>query len=325
MSAEQPLAPAAGPGEPLVSVLMVLWNCAPELPACFASLAREAERVPLEVICVDNGSADASAAVARQHDALILEMGMNAGFPVAVNAALAKASAPYVLLLNPDVELGDGCLSRCLDELTADPTVGLVGCNLRRTDGAPDWAAARRFRSLSAVALETFGLTRLSLSLDLQYMPRWSRTTSRDVDCVNGAFMLLSTELLRDLGGLDESVFMYLEDQELCRQLWARGLRVRFVADAPALHIGGASTLRADPHRKTLAYLHRTDADIELIARRRGGAARLAAVALFGLRALFGYGVGAFTGRPDLRWKYRTALRWLSRQLVHRQPPPPIP
>ena len=264
-------------------------------------------------------------AQARDLGAEVIEMGANLGFPVAVNAGLALARAPFVLLLNPDVSLHEGALVRCLRELTADPTIGMVGANLRRVDGSPDWAAARRFRSLGAIAAETFGLTRLSKRLDFQYLPGWTRETSRDVDCINGAFMLLRTDLLRSFGGLDETAFMYLEDQDLCRRVWESGLRVRFVADAVATHVGGASTERASDRRRTLAYLHRTDADVEMIARRRGRAGRLAALGLFGVRAGLGVGVGIVRRDPALRAKYVTTLRWLARQVRGRTPPPPIP
>lgn len=310
--------------EPVVSVIVVLWNSCIELPACLASLAEAGAAVPLQVICVDNGSEDRSVALARELGAQLLELKSNRGFPVAVNAGLDQARAPYVLLLNPDVELRVGTLARCLEELATDRTIGMVGANLRRVDGTPDWAAARTFRSLGSIAAETFGLTRISKRLDFQYLPAWSRETSRDVECINGAFMLLRTDLLRRLGGLDETAFMYLEDQELCRQVWEAGLRVRFVADAVATHVGGASTERASDDRRVLAYLHRTDADVEMVARRDGRVARIAALGLFAVRAGLGLGVGVVRRDAALRSKYLTTIAWLARQVPRRHPPPPI-
>lgn len=306
-----------------VSVILVLWNCEQELPQCLRSLG-EGTDVPVEVICVDNASEDRSVEVARAHGARVVEMGANVGFPAAVNAGLRHATAPYVLLLNPDVELGRGVLARCLEELVTDPTVGMVGCNLRRVDGSPDLGAARHFRSLPGIALESLGLTRLTMRLDVQYVPDRDRARSHDVDCINGAFMLLRTDLLQQFGGLDETAFMYLEDQELCRRVWKEGLRVRFVADAVAVHVGGASTQRASPERRTLAYLHRTDADVEMIARRSGPGARLVAIVLFALRSLLGVLAGTVTGNHERQVQYRTTLAWLSRQVPSRTPPPPV-
>lgn len=304
-------------------MILVLWNCEQELPQCLRSLA-EGTDVPVEVICVDNASEDRSVEVARAQGALVVEMGTNVGFPAAVNAGLRHATMPYVLLLNPDVELRPGVLARCLEELAADPTIGMVGCNLRRVDGSPDLGAARRFRSLPGIALESLGLTRLTMRLDVQYVPDRDRARSHDVDCINGAFMFLRTDLLRRFGGMDETAFMYLEDQELCRRVWEEGLRVRFVADAVAVHVGGASTLRASAERRTVAYLHRTDADVEMIARRSGPRARLVAIALFALRSFLGLLGGAVTGDRERRAQYRATLAWLSKQLPSRTPPPPV-
>ncbi|MGI8807851.1 MAG: glycosyltransferase family 2 protein [Acidimicrobiales bacterium] len=305
-------------------MILVLWNCEQELPQCLGPLAAEDADLSIDMICVDNASEDGSVTIAREHGALVVEMGTNVGFPVAVNAGLGHVTGDYVLLLNPDVVLVPGVVSRCLQELQGDPGIGMVGCNLRLADGSADLGAARRFRSLPGIAFETLGLTRLTMRLDVQYVPDRARRESRDVDCINGAFMLLSTDLLRWLGGLDETAFMYLEDQDLCRRVWDHGLRVRFVAEAIATHVGGASTRRASAERQTIAYLHRTDADVEMIARRHGACARLVALALFGLRALFGLLVGVVRKDHVLRSRYAATLSWLSRQVPARTPPPPI-
>lgn len=326
MPTPTPLPPAQpGPlfaADPELSVVVVTYNSAPDLPRCFEALAREAQSVPLELICVDNGSDDDSIALAHQRGAAVLPLGANEGFPVAVNAGLAACRGRWVLLLNPDVAVGDGCLATAVAALEEDATIGLVGCDLRLPDGSPDLPAARRFRSLGAVAAETFGLTRLSPRLNRQYFPGWDRHDSRDVPCINGAFVLAPATLLRELGGLDTSAFMYLEDQELCRRVWDLGRRVRFVSGARAVHQAASSTRRSPWEHQVLVYLHRVDADITFIGRRGGEVQRRAAVLLFLLRAALGIAVGAATGNRSRMLKYRAALRWLVGQLRHRRPPP---
>ena len=309
----------AGTGRPDVSVVVVTWNSALELPDCVDSLAAEAASLPLEVVCVDNGSLDTSASIARAAGWLVLPNDANVGFPAAVNQALAVVQGRTTLLLNPDVRLAPGTLRRCLAELDADTAIGLVGADLRRADGSPDDAAARRFRSVAHIAAETFGLTRLSPRFDRQHLPPEARRTSQDVPCLNGAFVLARTDLLRELGGLDESAFMYLEDQELCWTVSQRGLRVRFVA-APATHLAAASTGRATEAQRAVAHLHRIDADVEFVRRRQGGSARRVALLLFVLRA-----VVSLAGPADRRRRAAVTLRWLARQWAGRVPPPPVP
>jgi GT2 family glycosyltransferase len=271
------------------------------------------------VVCVDNGSTDGSADLARAAGWTVLDNAGNRGFPAAVNRALGVARGRCTLLLNPDVRVGPRTIERCLAELGADPTVGVVGADLRRADGEVDDAAARHFRALDHLAAETFGLTRLSKRLNRQYLPEFDRNSTRDVPCVNGAFMMLPTGLLRDLGGLDETVFMYLEDLDLCWRVAQRGLRARFVA-APATHLGGASTNRATEAQRTAAGLHRIDGDVEFVRRRQGEWARRVALLLFGFRAAVN-----LAGPPPRRRRGRATLGWLRRQWRGRVPPPPVP
>lgn len=313
--------PAALP----VSVIIVTWNCEATLAACLSALEASRPASPARVICVDNGSADASTTIARAHGAEVVDLGTNAGFPRAVNAALPMCRSDYVLLLNPDVYLEPDTIATCLAVLERDATIGLAGANLRQADGRADLAAARRFRTLGLLAVETVGLTRLSRGWDRQYIPAWDRTTSRDVPCINGAFALLKTDLFREIGGLDESVFLYLEDQQLCRDVAARALRVRFVADAVAVHAGAAATRAARPDQQATAYLHRMDASIEIIRRIQGRTHARIAVILWTVRAVVGLTGAVIVRDAVLTRRYKAALSWLVGQLRRRRPPPPVP
>lgn len=298
------------PGD--LDVIVVSWNSAPHLGATLAALPSWAHP-----IIADNASRDGSVYIARAHGAQVIEMGRNAGYPVAVNAGLTVATAPLVLLLNPDIVVSPGSLEQCLEVLIADPTVGLVGPATTTPDGRPEPAAARRDRRAGHILLESLGLVHLSRRLDRQMVHNRSR--DRDVDAVNGAFMLMRTDLLRELGGLDETVFMYLEDADLCRRVRDAGFRVRFVAGAGAVHEGGASTARGDTEAQARAYLHRIDADVEFLRRYGSRGEAGLALAAFVLRSLLGLAVSV--ARPARRTRYRASLRFALRQRRGRQPP----
>src|SRR5215210_4570258 len=92
---------------PALSVIVVSYNVRDLLRACLRSLSAAGVELPLEVLVADNASADGSAAMVAQEfpEAKLLEMGGNAGFSAANNAALGRAAAPAILLLNPDTEV----------------------------------------------------------------------------------------------------------------------------------------------------------------------------------------------------------------------------
>jgi GT2 family glycosyltransferase len=307
--------PPRPPDPAVVDAVIVTWNSGPDLPACLAALPSF-----VRPIVVDNGSADDGVAIARATGIDVVVLGENRGFPAAVNVGLERVTSDFTLLLNPDLVVGEGAVERCLDVLAHDSSIGLVGPNTVDSDGRPEPPAARKDRRAGHILLESLALTRLHPWFDRQTIR--DRSADRDVDAVNGAFMLVRTDLLRSLGGLDETVFMYLEDADLCRRVRDSGYRVRFVAGATAVHAGATSTSRGDTEAQARAYLHRLDADIELLRRygRRGEAG--VGVAAYLLRSVVGLVVS--TRMKDRRQRYASALRWTWSQRRGRMQPPKV-
>lgn len=298
-----------------ITALIVTWNSAPDLQVCLRSLPDD-----IAVIVVDNASTDDSVYVGRAGGARIVPCEQNVGFARAVNRGLSLVETDLVLLLNPDVRVERGCIEQCAEVLVREPDVAMVGPNTRDARGAPEPPAARRDRTALHVLVESLGLVQISRRFDLQMIH--DRQSDRDVPAINGAFMLIRTEVLRSLGGLDDSVFLYLEDQDLCRRVRAAGHRIRFVAGACPVHTQGSSTGRGDEAQQVRAYLHRIDADLEYLRRygRRGEVA--VALGAHVLRALIGLVVS--TIRPGRRSRYRAALGYTLRQVGGRAQAPPV-
>src|SRR5262249_52883945 len=88
---------------PRISVIVVLYNRAELTLRCLQALARE--RVPFELLLVDNASTDETTAVLeRISGAEVLRQRENIGFLRAVNEAARRARGDYLLLLNNDAE-----------------------------------------------------------------------------------------------------------------------------------------------------------------------------------------------------------------------------
>jgi len=207
-----------------------------------------------------------------------------------------------------------------LDILLGDSSIGVIGPATRTPDGRPEPPAARHDRRAWHILVESLGVVHINRRFDRQMVH--DRRADRDVDAVNGAFMLIRTDLLRSLGGLDEDVFMYFEDADLCRRVRDTGHRIRFVADAPATHLGGASTAAGPEDAQVRAYLHRIDADLEFLRRHgKPWEPKVAAVA-FTVRSIFGLVISLV--RPQLRPRYRAALMYTVRQARGRIAPPPV-
>ena len=87
----------------------------------------------------------------------------------------------------------------------------------------------------------------------------------------------------------------------------------------------GGSTEASHPEQQAVAYLHRLDASLEIVRRRQGALARLAALLVLVGRSASQLVLAMASGRADRQLKHRTALGWLAHQVSGRRPPPAVP
>lgn len=131
--------------EPLVSVVMPVFNAEAFIAEAIASILAQAHRL-LEIIVVDDGSTDDTAAVAaRFGDAVRLERQANAGPPTARNRGLELATGEFVTFLDADDLFAPDMLVRQFSRLRRSPGVEIVLGGLQHfEDGDTDGASLRQ-------------------------------------------------------------------------------------------------------------------------------------------------------------------------------------
>lgn len=248
-----------------VAVVVINYETGPLLLECVRSLVADVRANDDEIVIVDNGSTDGSAAaVALEFPNIpIIDPGGNVGYSAAANRGIAATRAALVAVLNPDTIVGAGTIDAMRAALGAG--VGAVGPQIVNPDGSV-YPSARRVPSLvDAVGHGGFGLfwptnpfTRRYRNLDLD------PSVARDVDWLSGAAIFLSRAALDQVGGWDESYFMYVEDVDLCWRLRRHGWRVRYEPAGVVVHAQGASAARR-PYRMIVEH-HRS---LQRFARKR--------------------------------------------------------
>lgn len=239
-------------GVPQVTAIVVNYNAGDELREALGSIARELGGRPWEGFVVDNASQDGSAAIAHEfapHVTLIANAA-NVGFGRGVNQGLARARAPFVLIMNPDCHLQPGAVTALEDELGHHPRCAIAGPRILDPDGSVQGSARGDPDMFTGFFGRSTALRRL-----LPWLPVARRNVvdtsvpaggaSRAVDWLSGACVLARRDALAQAGGFDERYFLYWEDADLCRRLRARGYEVRYVPAAAAVHRVGHSSRTA--------------------------------------------------------------------------------
>jgi GT2 family glycosyltransferase len=208
----------------LVSVVIVTWNSAPFLRRCLAALAAQTYR-QIELIHVDNASADDSVAIVREYaKAQHIINDTNRGFSAAVNQAVRIANGEFVLLLNPDAYLEPDYVSSLV---AAMKDFGMATGKLLQAE-------------TKLIDSKGIRMTRSGRHFDIDQGLRDTPDT-REVFGVSGAAAMYRMSFIRDvtIGGefLDEDFFAFREDADVAWRGRLFGWRAVYVPEAIAHHV----------------------------------------------------------------------------------------
>jgi GT2 family glycosyltransferase len=193
------------------------------LPRTLQSLRGQTE--PLEVVVVDNGSSDGSAAAARADfpEVTVMELGENLGFGAALNRAVAAHPADGIVLLNSDVE--------------CEP--GFCAALLARLQEGVDMVAAVLLQEREPGLIDSAGVVADHTLMGFDYLhgePVAALAEAADPLGPTGGAALYRRAAWERVGGFDERIFLYYEDLDLALRIAAGGGRCRLAPAARALH-----------------------------------------------------------------------------------------
>lgn len=154
------------------------------------------------IIVVDNGSHDECSTIAASFPNVHVIASDNIGYGRAANVGFREVKTPYVLLVNPDVEITCETIRSMVACMERHPDIGILGANM------------------SAIPAE--GL--------------------QEVDWIVGALMLIRMEALAKVGMFDENIFLFYEETDLCKRFVKMGWRLAILQSAIARHEAGTSS-----------------------------------------------------------------------------------
>lgn len=196
---------------------------------------------------IDNASTDATSTMlasflgpedTRVH---LLRTPTNLGFGRAHNLVLDQLETSYHLICNPDILFtGPDALTKTLAFLEGHPEVGLATIRLKDPDGGLQYANKRDPNVLDLFLRRFFRRDAapgwIRRRMDRYEMRDAGYEAIVDVPFVNGAFMLVRTQLLKAVGGFDPRYFLYFEDADLSRLIRRTRHRTIYYPGASVIH-----------------------------------------------------------------------------------------
>lgn len=279
---------------PTIAIITVSYNSAAVLPGLLAS-------VPAGVphIVVDNDSRDTSAALVSAAGAIVVQLQENVGFSRGCNAgagAAAAGDAELLFFLNPDCILQPDTITALQQAALAYPDAAAFTPLTHKNTQDKLFS----FRSLLAPYLP-----------NPQNIKHWPQG-----DCcipmASGGALCVRRAAFTKVGGFDENIFMFFEDDDLCARLIKQCGAIVHVQGAVITHMVGTGSKRS---WRGLVFKNRKFAESQLYIYRKYNLPlrrrRLQARAVLGMLG----GVLSLS-RARLAKHYG---RWLGLQLFKRQ------
>jgi N-acetylglucosaminyl-diphospho-decaprenol L-rhamnosyltransferase len=240
---------------PRVDVGVVTWNTRDLTVSALRRLLDTDQGASLRLLVHDNASSDGTPDAVRQQ---VPEAGVevcpdNLGFAAGVNRLIARSDAPWFLALNSDAWPVPGAIGAMVAAAERHPRAAAVAPRLERPDGALEHST-HPFPSVP-IALSSAVGTRGRWAERHALHGAWAHDRERPVDWAVGAALLIRREALDDVGGFDESFFMYVEDLEWCHRARQRGWEIWFTPEAVVVHVGNASGEKRYGTTRTATWL----------------------------------------------------------------------
>ncbi|MEM6642325.1 MAG: glycosyltransferase [Bacteroidota bacterium] len=214
----------------------------------------ESEYDRWEILVVDNNSDEDDKFKeinSRFPFAICKKNSKNLGFAKGVNLEIESINSRYFLLINNDMELNNAAISQALDVIESSSADGIT-CRVVGIDGTTQNNSSR-------------SLTNWNIFLGaLGYIAIWHSLKKRakkafKVGYINGGFLLMKTELFKEVGMFNESFFMYGEDIDLMLRLNRKKAVLLHTNRGEVLHLDGASARKKwDSNEKMKVQLGNT-------------------------------------------------------------------
>lgn len=233
---------------PKIFVILLNLNAYEDTRDCLDSL-QQVHYPNCEVIVVDNGSSDDSAARIQEEfpSIQLLRNKENIGFAGGNNLGIEYAldhDAAYVLLLNNDTLVDPGFLSHLVQMGEPDPNIGILGPKI--------FYASEPTRIWFAGGIVRYGRGSCDHVGKDQFDQDGKFSAAKDTAFITGCAMMIRAEVLQRIGLLDSKLFIYWEDNDFCMRARDAGYRCVFV---PTAHVWHKISRTCGPQSSFTLYL----------------------------------------------------------------------
>lgn len=190
------------------------------------------------VVVVDNHSTDLNAVSllkeVQSEKVLILQADKNGGYNYGNNFGIRYLERigekyDYFIISNPDVEVKEMAIQECLNLLEKDEMVGITAPRMLSASGKPIRRSSWKTRTFGLDVIHATRFLELLFYPKLrsgEYLETEYRQKYLSVEAISGAFFIIKSDVWQKIGGFDEKVFLFYEEDILAKKMQEIGKKI---------------------------------------------------------------------------------------------------
>ena len=134
----------------------------------------------------------------------------------------------YIIVSNPDISVSEEAINKCLNILENDEKIAVVAPRMFNKENKPIRRSSWKMRTFWLDVVHSTRILELLFYKVLrggEYIEKDYQNELLEVEAISGAFFIIRNKTLREIGLLDENVFLFYEEDILAKQLAEKGYK----------------------------------------------------------------------------------------------------
>ena len=135
----------------------------------------------------------------------------------------------YYIISNPDIEISEKAIKHSLEVISKDEKIGVISPRMFNKDNKPIRRSSWKMRTFGLDVIHSTRLLELLFYRILrngEYSSKEYETEKLEVDAISGAFFIIKAKLLKEIGLLDDNVFLFYEEDILAHKVNEKGYKI---------------------------------------------------------------------------------------------------
>lgn len=210
-----------------LSICIVVYNNYADVKSAITSIEKyTTSTISKRIYIVDNGVSVSSCIevnnfkkfINNMKDVVYIDLASNVGFGKGHNQVLNVIESDYHAIVNPDILLCEDTFFKIIQWMDSNRDIGMTIPLLTDEEG--------KMQNVYRRELTVFDMFNRMI-LKSAFKQRAQKHIMQDMDYTKpfqvpfgqGSFLVIRSELFKELGGFDEGFFMYCEDADLCKRV----------------------------------------------------------------------------------------------------------